>query len=82
MDAAIVGREQELSVASSFAAGLRDGPRALLFEGEAGFRVGALPRRGTRLSFTLSEPARVAFTALADVADQERASAHPAASPG
>ena len=36
MDAAIVGRSEELAVARAFLAGVRDGPRGLLLEGEAG----------------------------------------------
>ena len=67
MDAAIVGREQELSVARAFAAGLRDGPRALLFEGEAGIGKTAVWRAA--LEETDAQGCRV----LACVAEQAEA---------
>jgi DNA-binding CsgD family transcriptional regulator len=78
MDAAVVGREQELGVASAFVAGLRDGARALLFEGEAGIGKTAVWRaalqeasaHGCRVLACVAEQAeaRLSFVGLGDLA--------------
>jgi predicted ATPase len=78
MDAAIVGREQELGVARAFAASLREGPRALVFEGEAGIGKTAVWRaaldeanaQGCRVLACVAEQAeaRLSFVGLGDLA--------------
>jgi hypothetical protein len=74
----IVGRDQELALVREFAGGLRDGPRALILEGEAGIGKTAVWRAalaeaeaaGCRVLRCVAEQteARLAFVGLVDLA--------------
>jgi hypothetical protein len=74
----VVGRDQELALVREFAGGLRDGPRALLLEGEAGIGKTAVWRAalseaeaaGCRVLRCVAEQAeaRLAFVGLVDLA--------------
>ena len=78
MEPGVVGREEELAVSRAFVAGLQEGPRGLLLEGEAGIGKTAVWRaaidearaRGCRILTCVAEQAeaRLSFVGLGDLA--------------
>jgi len=77
MDAGVIGRDDELALARAFLGGLRDGPRALVVEGEAGIGKTAVwlaaldlaTSSGCRVLRCAGEEseARLSFVGLADL---------------